>query len=464
MRTSTANWAAFASSITGEVVTASSDDYDDARAIWNGDVDRRPLAVVRAAGVDDVVNTVHYAREADLPLAVRGGGHSYPGHSTCDDGLVIDLSRMRSVELDPHTEYVNAQGGALLGSVDNVTVPRGLVTPAGIVSHTGLGGLALGGGIGYTTRSFGLTCDQFVRLRIVTASGEVLWVSETENPDLFWALRGGGGNFGVVTDFVLRTHKLGPVYSGRLFYRMSDAVDVIVGVSEIMKRAPRETSVTFSLGINPAATPLADSGLGERLLAINIVHRGEPDHDIIGEIRAFRKALFDNVKTQDFLSIQRYYDKVSDRGFGWYMKSGHTRELSRGFAERMVESCLEYRKIASPSVPKEVYAIQSLGGAASDVPEDASAYSGRAAQWHCAIEVGFTTADERDRIVDWTKETWSETQKHLDMKTSYVNLSFDDGDLTSVYGEQKLQRLQKIKGVYDPDNLFKFNTNIEPNV
>ncbi|MFC9664080.1 FAD-binding oxidoreductase [Nocardia sp. NPDC127606] len=462
MRPSAPSWSKFLSSIKGVVIAESDSGYGEARAIWNGDVKRRPIAIVQVADVEDVVSTIRYARDAELPLAVRGGGHSYPGHSTCDDGLVLDLSRMRHVELDPATGYVNAQGGALLGSVDNVTVPNGLVTPAGIVSHTGLGGLALGGGIGYTTRSFGLTCDQFVRLRLVTADGDALWVSNTENPDLFWALRGGGGNFGVVTDFTLRTHELGPVYSGRLFYRMSEAVDVIVGVSEIMKHAPRETSVTFSLGINPASTPLGDSRMGERLLSINVVHRGHPDDDIVREIRSFRKALFDNIEPRDFLSVQSYYDKVSDRGFGWYMKSGHTRELSRGFAERMVESCLEYRKVASPSVPKEVYAIQSLGGAASDVPEDASAYSGRAAQWHCAIEVGFTTNDERDRIVDWTKETWSETQKHLDMKTSYVNLSFDEGSLDDVYGAEKLQCLQKLKGIYDPENLFRFNTNIEP--
>ncbi|MBQ7804045.1 FAD-binding oxidoreductase [Rhodococcus sp. (in: high G+C Gram-positive bacteria)] len=445
------------------MITASDANYDEARAIWNGDVHRRPHAVVQVTDVEDVVNTIRYAGEAELPLAVRGGGHSYPGHSTCDEGLVLDLSRMRHVELDRATGYVDAQGGALLGSVDDITVPAGLVTPAGIVSHTGLGGLSLGGGIGYTTRSFGLTCDQFVRVRLVTADGDVLWASETENPDLFWALRGGGGNFGVVTDFTLRTHELGPVQSGRLFYKMSEAVDIIVGVSEIMKHAPRETSVTFSLGVNPEIIPaLADSGMDERLLSINLVHRGQAEDEIIREIRSFHKALFDTIGTQDFLSVQRYYDKISDRGFGWYMKSGHTRELTREFAERMVESCLEYRKIASPHVAREVYAIQSLGGAASDIAEDATAYSGRAAQWHCAIEVGFTTHDERDRIVSWTKETWAETKKHLDMTTSYVNLSFDEGSLVNVYGEEKLQRLQKIKGIYDPENMFRFNTNIEP--
>lgn len=453
----------------GAISTPESTDYNHARSVWNKDANKYPIAVLRPADVDDVVAAVRFARDADVPVAVRCGGHSYQGHSTCNGGVVIDLSaNMGLVELRADSLSVRAQGGALLGAVDRTLVPAGRVMPAGIVSHTGLGGLALGGGIGHLTRSLGLTCDQFIRLQVVTASGEVVYASETENPDLFWALRGGGGNFGIVTEFECRTHPLGPIQSGMLVYRMDDAVETIASIADLMPHAPRELGIILALAIKPERTPLAGvADAAERYVGVNVVYRGNAEDDILRELRAAcGKPLHDSIGEADYIALQTRLDAVSEHGVGWYMKSGHARNLNAGLIECMAEGAMNFQAIASPDVHREVYAVQALGGAASDIAEDATAYSGRDAQWHCAVEVGYTTSEERERIVTWTKNSWADTEKHLDMRTSYVNLNFEDGPeaVENVYGAWKLDRLRRVKAEFDPDNVFNLNVNIAPEI
>ncbi|HKY82115.1 MAG TPA: BBE domain-containing protein [Sphingobium sp.] len=289
--------------------------------------------------------------------------------------------------------------------------------------------------------------------------------ARNENADLFWALRGGGGNFGIVTDFELRTHELGPLQGGPLFYRMDDAVEVIQDLSALMKDAPREMSLTMALAIKPGMTPMASEfSEDDRLLMVNVVHRGGAEDEILRAVRSCKPALYDFVGDLDFLDLQRRLDQVSQHGVGWYMKSGHAKTLGSGLIEQMVTNSMEYQRIASPDVLREVYAIQSLGGAASDVAEEDTAYSGRDAQWHCAVEVGFMDQEERDKVVAWTKSTWAETEKHLDLKTSYVNMNFEEGKgaLENVYGASKLERLRAVKAAYDPENFFRLNTNIQP--
>ncbi|MFG1609826.1 FAD-binding oxidoreductase [Actinoplanes sp. NPDC049265] len=454
--------AAFTGTFKGEVITPEVPEYEDARLIWNRDFDRRPRVIVRPVDTDDVVAAVRFARDNDLLVAVRSGGHSYPGHSTCDDGMVIDLGRMNRIRLDPETGIVRAQAGVLLRDVDSATAVHGLVLPAGIVSHTGLAGLALGGGIGYLTRSFGLTCDQFVRLRVVTAAGDVVTASATENEDLFWGLKGGGGNFGIVTEFECRTHVLGNVQGGQLYFPMSQAVDVILGLGEIMEHAPREMCVSHGLAVNPAFTPAADES--EWLLAVNVVYRGEPGDEPLREVTGFAKPVHNSIGPANFLEAQQRFDNASGHGTGWYMKSGHTRELSSSLVESFVQHSLDHLEIASPNVLQEVFSLHSIGGAAGDVAEDDTAYSGRAAQWHCSIEVGFTKPQERERVVGWTRRAWETTRQHLDMTTSYVNMMFQDGSgsLADVYGDAKLQRLRQVKTAWDPQNFFRLNSNIKP--
>lgn len=454
----------FESKFKGPIIDAASRDYDSARAVWNGGVDCRPLAVVRATDVDDVVEAVRLGRETGLAVAVRGGGHSYQGHSTVDDGLIIDLSLMSAVSVDPGAGTATAQGGALLRTVDDATSMHGLVVPAGIVSHTGLAGLALGGGIGYLSRSLGLTCDHFLRLQVVTADGDVIEASETDHPDLFWALRGGGGNFGIVTEFHLRANVLGPVQAGRLYFPMSQAADAIRGLAAIVEQSPRQMSASFGLAVDPAMTPVGELPGSERVLAAGIVYLGEPDDEALRAVTSYGHPLFMGVTTANFVDIQRTFDKISAHGIGWYMKSGHSRELTESLIDRMVEAALDHRKIASPHVKREVYGIQTLGGAVSDVAEDATAYSGREAKWHCAVEVGFTTPQERERVVGWTREGWATTETYLDMRTSYVNMMVDDNPnlLRNVYGDSKLERLRDVKSSYDPGNFFRLNPNIVP--
>lgn len=455
---------AFQRAFGGDVVTASSPDYDSARKLWNGDIDRKPIAVVKATSDADVAMAIRFARDAGVPLGVRGGGHSYPGHSMVEGGLVIDLSRMGAVTPDPDNMRVTIGGGALLGSVDQALTPLGHVMPAGVVSHTGMPGLALGGGVGYLSRSFGLTCDQFVRLRVVTAEGEVVYASADENSDLFWALRGGGGNFGVVTEFKCRTHILGPVQAGALVYRMSDAPDICLAMNEVLQAGPRELMLAFSQGYDPEKFGLQ----GERLLVVYVVYRGNPEDSILAQVRGVHPALVDTVAPTDWITQQTMHDQAAKPGIGWYMKSGYTRTLSRELLELIARDSVDYRSnVSSPAVGREVYTLQSLGGAIQDVDDEDSAYSGREALWHGAIEAGFTSQEERDRILPWVRDAFSRTRELMDMTTSYVNLNFEQGTggadpLLEVFGAEKYARLRRIKTQWDPQNLFRHNFNIKP--
>lgn len=459
------NESAFSRRFSGEIISRRSVDFDAARKLWNGDIDRRPLAVVKAVDDADVSTALTYAVDNGLPLAVRGGGHSYAGHSMCEGGITVDLSNMRTVTADLDAQRARIGGGALLGSVDQILVPHGQVMPAGVVSHTGMPGLALGGGVGYLSRSLGLTCDQFIRLRVVTVSGEVVHASADENPDLFWALRGGGGNFGVVTEFECRTHTLGPVQAGFLAFPMSEAPDVILALKDVLQGGPRELGLSFSHGVEPARLGLADE-VNERLLGVLVVYRGGADDPILAEVRNARKPLVDTIKTANFLDIQTMIDEEAVAGVGWYMKSGYTREVSRPLLEWLAENSVEYRdNVSSPKVTREVYTLQALGGAVQDVGENESAYSGRAANWHVAIEAGFTDAEERGRIVPWIRDSWQKTQSLLDMSTSYVNLNVEEGASRlrdEIFGPEKFDKLQRIKAEYDPGNALSLNWNIPP--
>lgn len=456
--------ASFRRAFNGDVITAASSTYDEARRLWNGDIDRKPVAIVKAVSDADVSAAIRFARESGLPLGVRGGGHSYPGHSMVEGGIVIDLSRMGGVVPDPTAKRVKIGGGALLGNVDRALYQHGQVMPAGVVSHTGMPGLALGGGVGYLSRSFGLTCDQFIRLRVVTSEGEVVHASATENADLFWALRGGGGNFGVVTEFECKTHTLGPLQAGALVYRMSDAPDTCLALNQVLQAGPRELMLAFSQGYDPERFGLQ----GERLLVVFVVYRGNAEDPILAELRATRQPLIDTISHADWIAQQTMHDDAAVPGIGWYMKSGFTRSLSRELLERIAEDSVEYRSnVSSPLVGREVYTLQSLGGAIQDVDEAASAYSGREALWQGAIEAGFTTQEERDRIVPWVKQAWTRTRELMDLKTSYVNLNFEEGEggvdpLVEVFGAEKYARLQQIKTAWDPNNLFRHNFNVKP--
>lgn len=455
---------AFKSAFKGDIITPSNDSYEEARKLWNGDIDRRPLAVVRPQSDQDVAAVLQFVQEAGVPLAVKGGGHSYAGHSMVEKGITIDMWNFQQVEADLANHRVKAGGGVRLGGVDRALVPHDQVMPAGVVSHTGMPGLALGGGVGYNSRSFGLTCDQFIRLKVVLLSGEVVYASETEHPDLFWALRGGGGNFGIVTEFECKTHDLGPYTWGFLAYPSSQSVEISEAVIELARTAPREFGVSVSYGIPDRKFGLSLPESDNTLVTVMVYHRGTPDDRIIEQVRAIGRPLVDTIAINDFLTLQTMSDDNAKAGIGWYMKSGYTQEVQHGLLEHMAAASVEYtNKISSPHVEREIYTLQLLGGAIQDTPEEATAYSGRAANWHSAVECGFTTPEERERIVGWIKESWKTNSSYFDMDASYVNLNTDDGDepVKKIFGA-KYARLQEVKATYDPNNVFALNWNIKP--
>ncbi|WP_021591374.1 FAD-binding oxidoreductase [Actinomadura welshii] len=445
----------------GDLVGPDHPEYERLRRIWNGDIDRRPALIAMCRSAGDVALAIRHAREAGLVVAVRSGGHSYPGHSVCEGGVVIDLSNMNQVVFAEDGTTVHVGAGALLGTVDRATVARGRVVPAGIVSHTGFAGLALGGGMGYLTRSHGMTCDHLTGFTVVTADGEIVRADTDHHPDLFWALRGGGGNFGVVTEFECRTSPVPPLCVGHLFYPADRAVETFESVRDLVEAGTRALTVRLVSGM----TAPGENGAHERdVVGVRVIYQGHPDDKALSELRQIGDPVLNDIRVSSYLRLQTEFDEFSQRGIGWYMKSGHTRKLTRDGLAAMIEATHSHQRVASDHVLRSVHSIASLGGAASDMPETATAYSGRDAGWHFAVEVGFTTEEERRRIVGNTRAAWAKIEPHLDMETSYVNMLFEEqlASMEKVYGTEKFTKLRRIKTTYDPANVFRHNANIPP--
>jgi FAD/FMN-containing dehydrogenase len=454
-------WNAFSQRFSGDLIRPSHADYDVQRAIWNGDFDKHPMLIARCKSLSDVVCAVRFARDHDVLVAVRSGGHSYPGHSTCDGGILIDLAPMRAITVDVKSRTVRIQGGALLRDVDRATSDVGMVMPAGVVSHTGMAGLALGGGFGYVSRKYGLTCDNFLRLTVVTAQGTVVHASATEHPDLLWGLRGGGGNFGIVTEFECRIHPLDAVQCGWLYFPMEQATEVLSMHRHIAAAGPRELTVQYMLG-TPAQHALVrvDSKPGQQLLGARLCYAGDErsGNSAMHDLRHGIRPLVDTVQPRRFADVQQEFDLFSQRGIGWYMKSAQTRDLSIPAIEAAVEASMRH------CTERALLAIITMGGAIGDVGEMDSAYSGRGANWHISLEAAFTSPEERKERIAWSRNTHRELQPLLDCRTSYVNMldDTDIGRLEVLYGAEKFQRLRRLKAVYDPDNFFRCNSNIPP--
>jgi FAD/FMN-containing dehydrogenase len=434
-----------AAGLTGGVVVPGSADYDRRRRIWNAVVDRHPAAIVRPTTADEVATVVRAAAECDALLSVRCGGHSFPGHSTCDGGVVLELSAMSSVSVDPATRRCVVGGGALLGDVDNAVVPHGLVVPAGVVSHTGTGGLTLGGGIGWLSRLHGLTIDSLVGVDIVTADGRLRRASAESEPDLFWALRGGGGNFGVAVAFEFEARALGPVAAGKWEYPLADIHDAMMGAALIAADAPREITISFSvtrLGVALTAFWTGAPARADAALAPfgRLTGSGAGGHGPVS-----------------FLDHQSRNDQHSAWGRRYYAKGGFVRHLDAAFVDRIGDAVAE-----GPTDHSEVY-VPQLGGAAADVDEDATAYSGRAAGFYWLVEPIWDDPADDARCLQWGRRHGGRLAA-LSMDTNYVNEQADTGgDFPErAYGGSKYRRLREIKTRYDPANLFRLNANIEP--
>jgi FAD/FMN-containing dehydrogenase len=450
---------ALRNAVRGSVCLPGESGYDEARTIWNAMIDRRPGAVVRCAGAADVIGAVRFARNHDLLLAMRGGGHNIAGNAVCEGGLVIDLSRMKSVRIDPAKRTARVEPGATLGEFDKEAQAFGLATPVGINSTTGIAGLTLGGGFGWISRKYGLSIDNLLSVDVVTASGELLHASESENPDLFWAIRGGSGNFGVVTSFEFRLHPIGPeVLSGLIVHPYSEAPQLFDGYRRFVAEAPDELTAWVVLRKAPPLPFLPEDWHGREVMVFALCYAGDM---AIGEkamapLRALGEPIADVVSPHPFVGWQAAFDPLLTPGARNYWKSHDFARIS----DAAVEAIVEYAgKLPTPEC--EIF-VAHLGGAVNRVARNATAYPHRDAEFVLNVHTRWHEAAQDAECVQWARDFFNETAPHATGGV-YVNFMPDDeADRTmGAYGAN-YDRLAAIKAKYDPSNMFRLNQNIRP--
>lgn len=445
----------------GELVAPGDPGYDAARRIWNGAIDRRPGLIARCSGTADVIAAVRFARRHDLLVAVRGGGHNVAGTAVCDDGLVIDLSAMKGIRVDPIGRRAWAQPGVLWGELDHETQAFGLATTGGIVTHTGIAGLTLGGGIGWLQRKHGLTIDNLVSADVVTADGDFVTASDDENADLFWGIRGGGGNFGIVTSFEYRLHPVGPtVLAGPIFFPMEDAPGIIRAYREMIASVPDEYMSVLNLRRAPAAPFLPEELHGKPVVAVVSCYAGsvEEGEEVVRPLREVATPLVDLLAPKPYVTHQTMFNPTVPHGWHYYWKSLDLPELSDGAVDTLVEHST---RITSPLSYTVIF---QLGGAVSRVGEDDTAYSHRDMGHNVNVN-GVWTPDDREaeQHIAWTRDFHAALEPHAPGAV-YVNFLGDEGQdrVVAAYGEATYERLAALKEKYDPTNFFRLNQNITP--
>jgi FAD/FMN-containing dehydrogenase len=452
---------AFAGTVRGRVLVPSDEGYDEARAIWNGLIDRRPALIVQCSGAADVVDAVNFAREHDLLLSIRGGGHNVAGNAVNDGGLVIDLSAMRAVHVDPSTQTVRVQGGATLGDVDRETQLFGLAVPAGVVSTTGVAGLTLHGGAGHLRRKHGLTIDSLLSVDIVTADGQIRTASATENEDLFWAVRGAGSNFGVVTSFEFRAHPVGPmVMVGAIFYPFEDVRQLLPAWRDCMNSAPEELSSVALLWSIPPGEPFPPEHHGKPVVVVagaycGAVEDGEP---VVQPLRELGQPLIDLSGPWPWLGLQSGFDALFPKGAFYYWKSRAVADLT----DDVIDVLADFG--AHRPTPLTDITIWHQGGAMSRVGETETAYGGRDAGFLLTGEASWSDPALTEDAIAWGRAFWDAIGPH---STGGVYLNFPgfgeekEALVKAGYGEN-YERLAALKAKYDPANVFRMNLNIAP--
>ncbi|HJU81142.1 MAG TPA: FAD-binding oxidoreductase [Acidimicrobiia bacterium] len=445
----------------GEVITAGHAEYDAARAVWNGIIDRHPLVIARCQRNADVIAALRFARRHDLEIAIRGGGHNVAGTAVCDDGIVIDLTAMREVRVDPDRRTVHVQGGALWSDVDRRTQIHGLATTGGIISHTGVAGLTLGGGIGWLMRKQGLTIDNLRAADVVAADGDFLRASEDQHPDLFWGLRGGGGNFGVVTSFEFQLHPLGPgVLAGPILWSADDAVEVLHFYREFIRNAPDELGTVVRFGTAPPLPVIPEDLHWRPVVLVGVCFAGpvEEAEDVIRPLRAFGKPLLDLIATSPYVNHQSALDSTVAHGWNYYWKSTYLPELDDHLIKVMVENAF------AASSPRSYVAMFHLGGAVSRVPVGATAFGNRRASHAVTLDGVWRPGDDyADGDIAWAKRFFTALDEYRE--GVYVNFLGGDEEpdrVEEAYGSAVYQRLAEVKAEYDPENVFHHNQNIRP--
>jgi FAD/FMN-containing dehydrogenase len=448
------------STVSGTVFVSGDPDYQSARQIWNHAIDRHPAIIVRCTGTADAVAAVRFARSEGLPIAIRGGAHAVAGHAMCDDGVVVDLSNMTGVRVDPLARTVRAQGGCLWRHVDHESQIFGLAVTGGIVTHTGIGGLTLGGGIGHLMRRFGLTVDNLLACDLITADGEFLVTSDDEHPELFWGLRGGGGNFGVVTSFKYRLHPVGPtVFAGLLVWPMTEAGEVLRLFRDFVADAPDEVGIMANLRLAPPLPVFPEQLHGQPIVGLIVCYAGpiEEGEKVLRPLREFKTPVLDAVGPKPYLAHQAMFDPAYPHGRHYYWKSWRLPPLSDGAIEVIVKQA---EAITSPLSAMPIF---TLGGAVARVDDDATAFTGRSAAHDINIVASWLPDDpEPERHKAWAKATWEALQPFGN--GVYVNFMSDEpaSHVQLAYGDRKYARLAALKSKYDPDNVFRFNQNISP--
>jgi FAD/FMN-containing dehydrogenase len=442
----------------GEVIAADDPGYEEARTVYNAMIDRRPRVIVRCAGTEDVVAAVNYARESQLAVAVRGGSHSVPGYGTADDAVVVDLSGMQAVDVDPETRTARAQGGATWGVFNDATHVHGLATTGGIISTTGVGGLTLGGGIGYLSRGFGLSCDNLLAAEVVTADGQTLTASEHENEDLFWALRGGGGNFGVVTTFQYQLHPVREIYGGPILFEPDDAAAVLRFYRDFIEDAPEEFGGFPAWQIAPPLPFIPEERHGEPFLIFITCWAGpiEDGEAALKPLHEVAPVVAEHVGPMPYPALNSAFDDLVPAGLQHYWKANFVKELT----DEAIEAHLEH----GPKVPavNSTVHIYPINGACHRVAPDATAFAYRDANFATVIAGMWPDAAQNEDNIAWVRDFYEATAPHSE-EGGYINfMADDDQDRIRVNYRHNYDRLVEVKRKYDPENLFHHNQNIAP--
>jgi FAD/FMN-containing dehydrogenase len=448
--------------MTGQVIAPTDADYDQARKVWNAAIDRRPALIARCASAADVAAAVSFAAANDLEVTVRCGAHSMGGAAVADDALMIDLSRLNQVTVDPDSKRARVGGGALLADLDAATQEHGLAVPAGVVSHTGVGGLTLGGGMGWLTRRFGLSIDNIVSVEIVTADGEIRRAAEDEHPDLFWAIRGGGGNFGVVTEFEFQLHEAGPIIQlGLPFWSLDQGREVLRLARDVFATLPPDVNIIIA-GMNAPPAPFVPEEYHHRPgYALVVVGFGAPEvhESVLKQIRETLPPAWEFVTPMPYVALQQMLDEPNAWGFHDYDKGVYVDELS----DEVIDVVADH--LPDKKSPLSVLLFYRLDGAYSEVADDATAFSGgRSPRFAVFIIAVCPTPELLAAERDWVLSMWQAILPYATETGVYVNAldTTEDERVKVAYGPEKYGRLATIKGKYDPTNLFRHNANIKP--
>jgi len=435
----------------GDLIHPESDAYESARKVWNGIIDKRPAAILRCKSIADVQSAVRFARDSDLPIAIRGGGHNAAGLATCDDGIVVDLSGMRDVVVDPTLRVARAGGGATWGDFDRATAEHGLATTGGAVSTTGIAGLTLGGGLGWLMRSHGMTCDNLIGAEVVTADGQLRRASEAENPDLLWALRGGGGNFGVVTTLEYQLHPVSTILGGMLLYPLARARDAFRLYRDVARWAPDKLTVFAGMLHSPDGIPL---------VAFLVCYNGpvEEGERAIKAIRDFGAPAAGEIGPMPYTALQTMLDAGFPSGMNVHWRSDFVKSISDELIEAVVSA---YEHVPSPL---SAILFEQFGGAVRRVPRDATAYDQRDSDFNLVIVSRWTDAAHAERNVQWARSLSDAVRAHTTGRVyvNYIGAGEAPDRVRAAFGADKFAKLSAIKRKYDPTNLFRLNQNIPP--